>query len=43
MVGTETEYRPLYIDHFRIWDKVALTNDKGDDFEPPKEEDYIIW
>lgn len=43
MVGTETEYRPLYIDHFRIWDKVVLTNDKGDDFEPPKPEDYIIW
>lgn len=43
MVGTETEYRPLYIDHLRIWEKLALTNDKFDDFEPPKPEDYIIW
>lgn len=39
MVGTETGYRPLYIDHFRIWNKAVWTAD----FEPPKPEDYIIW
>ena len=39
MVGEEVGARGLYIDHFRIWDKVIW----GEDFEVPKESDYIIW
>ena len=39
MVGTETGYRGLYIDHFRIRNEVVWT----EDFPPPQEDDYIIW
>lgn len=36
-VGSKVQVRGLYIDHFRIWQKVVWESD----FDPPKPEDYI--
>lgn len=38
-VGDESEFRGLYIDHFRIWNQVFWDTD----FVPPQPEDYIIY
>ena len=38
-VGDESEFRGLYIDHFRIWNQVVWDKD----FAPPQAEDYIIY
>ena len=39
MVGTETGYRGLYIDHFRFQNKTVWSGD----FPPPQKADYPIW